>query len=153
LGEEAFALCKQADGLAGAERERILARGLELAEHAVRIRDQDARAHLGVFCNLGKRLQAGGAGVVSVFALGRLHREIDRSLELAPHAGDALAAKGAFLLELPRLLGGDPAEAERLLRAALAADPQNAATRRYLAQALRSRGAEAEARTVLQELS
>jgi hypothetical protein len=152
IAEESLALCKQADELPGVERERQLARALELAERAVSLHAQDARAHLAVFCNLGKHLQA-GRGVAGVFTLGRLRHEIDRSLELAPNDADALAAKGAFLLELPRLLGGDPSEAERLLRAALDANPLNGVTRRYLAEALRSRGADDEARAVLQSLS
>jgi cytochrome c-type biogenesis protein CcmH/NrfG len=36
-------------------------------------------------------------------------------------------------------LGGDPSSAEQLLRRAIALDPQNAAARRYLAQALAGR--------------
>ena len=45
---------------------------------------------------------------------------------------DVLTAKGAVLLALPGLLGGDAREGERWLRRALARDPQHCAARAYL---------------------
>jgi len=145
LAEESLALCKQGDVLTGGERAIRLSRGLELAERAASLDPRDARAHLAIFCNLGKHMQASGAGISSLFSLARLKHEIDRSFELAPDDGDVLAAKGAFLVELPRALGGDPIEGERLLRAALALDPENGDTRHYLAEALHLRGADGAA--------
>jgi tetratricopeptide (TPR) repeat protein len=84
--------------------------------------------------------------VKSAVDVRRLRREIDRTLELAPDYSDALVGKGALLLDLPRLLGGDPAEGERLLRAALRVDPDYVDARLKLARALDARGAKAEAR-------
>lgn len=150
LAEESLALCKQGDVLAGGERANRLSRGLELAERAASLDPRDARAHLAIFCNLGKHMQASGAGLTSLLSLARLKREIDRSFELAPNDGDVLAAKGAFLVELPRALGGDAIEGERLLRAALALDPENGDTRHYLAEALHLRGADGEAHALAQ---
>ena len=85
----------------------------------------------------------------------RLRREIDRTLELAPDYADALVGKGELLCELPRVLGGDAAEGERLLRAALRVDPGFIEARLGLVRALAARGerdeARAEARRALAE--
>ncbi len=43
-------------------------------------------------------------------------------MELQPNYIDAIVAKGALLIELPWLLGGDEDEGERLLRRALQLD-------------------------------
>ena len=66
----------------------------------------------------------------------RLRHEIDATIELAPADADALATKGALLLRLPRWFGGDPTEAEALLRRALVSEPDNGTARCYLAKAL-----------------
>src|SRR5262249_4144668 len=81
-------------------------------------------------------------------AIGRLRRELDVVLALAPDDTDALVAKGALLLALPWFLGGDVRQGEELLRTALVKDPANVAARGYLAEALRSRGAGDEARAL-----
>jgi Tfp pilus assembly protein PilF len=71
-----------------------------------------------------------------------------RGVTLAEQAwSDALTAKGSLLLQLPRLLGGDAAEGERLLRAALARDPEMAAAHLELARGLARHGRRTEART------
>jgi len=144
----ALALCCEADQLSGAERQRVLMRGLELAQDAAAADPSDAQAHFAVFCNLGKQVQSRPLGLRELGAIGRLRQELDTALELAPDDGEALTAKGAMLLALPRFLGGDVRRGEELLRTALIKDPTNAAARRYLTEALRSRGADDEARAV-----
>src|SRR5439155_974406 len=106
---QALAVCLAA-AASPEERRANLARGLALAEEAVAADERDAKAHFAVFCNLGNDVKLRGVAVTSLFAVRRLRREIDRTLELAPDYADALVGKGEFLCELPRLLGGDAAE-------------------------------------------
>jgi len=141
---QALAACL-AEAATPAERRANLARGLALAEEAVAADERDAKAHFAVFCNLGNDLKLRGA-LQSLFAVRRLRREIDRTLELAPDYADALVGKGELLIGLPRLLGGDAAEGERLLRAALRVDPDYIDAHLGLARALAARGARDEAR-------
>jgi len=132
----ALTLCQQADLLAGSERQSDLMRGLQLAEEAVAADPCDARAHLAVFCNLGKQVQSDPLGLRQIGLINRLKREIDTAFALAPGDADILAAKGAMLLALPRLLGGDARQGEVLVREALAREPGNVQARRYLIEAL-----------------
>ena len=142
---QALAVCL-ADAATPAERRANLARGLALAEEAVAADERDPKAHFAVFCNLGNDLKLRGVALQSLFAVCRLRREIDRTLELAPDYADALVGKGELLLGLPRLLGGDAAEGERLLRAALRVDPDFVKAHLGLARALAARGVRDEAR-------
>jgi hypothetical protein len=130
--DESLALCSAADRVAPEARLSLLSRGLDLAEAAVALDGQSARAHLAVVCNLGKATRLGGIGFGTFGAVDRLRREIDVTLALAPDDAEALAAKGVLLMKLPHWLGGDHREAELWLRRALAVDPLNATARAYL---------------------
>ncbi|MEO6028871.1 MAG: hypothetical protein ABIR79_18565 [Candidatus Binatia bacterium] len=130
--DDSLALCIAADQLPANERLSVLARGLDLADAALALDDRSARAHFAVVCNLGKATALAGTGFGSLGAVYRLRREIDATLALAPNHAEALAAKGALLVKLPRWLGGDRREAERWLRRALAIDPSNDTARVYL---------------------
>jgi len=142
---EALELCHRADDAPEGERAALLDRALAQAERAIAADDGDALAHFAVFCSLGGKMRRAGASVGALAELRRLRREIDRTLELAPDFADALAGKGALLLDAPRLLGGDPKDAERQLRRALEIDPDYLGPRLDLARALRARGAKDEA--------
>lgn len=145
---EALELCTQADALAGEARTDALACARALAEQTLATDADDARAHFALFCTIGKHMKEAGIGFGQLVALRGLRRELDMTLVLAPGDPDALAAKGALLFSLPRLLGGDVDEGERLLRQALAADPANSDARCYLYRALSARGAADEARAL-----
>jgi tetratricopeptide (TPR) repeat protein len=140
----ALKLCDALDAMADTEREAALERGLATAEAAIAADPRDARGHFAVVCYLGKRMARAGISFRQITDLSRLKRELDRTLALAPGDADALLAKGALLLRLPRLLGGDPDEAEALLRQALVAEPDNTDVRCYLAEAQRAHGAQVE---------
>jgi tetratricopeptide (TPR) repeat protein len=143
--KRALATCEAAGALDGDAADALLARGLREAEAAVTADPEDALAHFAVFCTLGERLRRRGPSLRSLFELRRLQREIDRTLELAPDFPDAMAGKGALLLDAPRVLGGNLAEAETWLRRAVALDPEWVAPRLDLVRALRRRGARDEA--------
>ncbi len=130
--DESLALCADADRAAPNERLAILAHGLDLADAAIALDAHSARAHFAVVCNLGKATGIAGIGFGTFGAVRRLRQEIDLTLALAPNDAEALAAKGALLIKLPRWLGGDRREAELWLRRALAADPTNATAHAYL---------------------
>jgi tetratricopeptide (TPR) repeat protein len=130
----ALAICRGVGTLPLEERAARLDEGLELAERAILDDPTSALAHYAAFCNRGKRLQISGFSLGAFGEVRRLRREIDRALELAPDWADALAGKGAMLVALPRFLGGDAAEGERLLRRALEIDPTNVEARTILQQ-------------------
>jgi tetratricopeptide (TPR) repeat protein len=147
LAREAVALCLRAARASGDEREALLDRGLAVAERAVAASDRDAKAHFAVFCNLGRKLEDEGASLANVARLGRLRAAIDRALALEPAFVDALAAKGAMLVRLPAILGGDDDEGEHLIRRAVELAPDHPPARLELAKALAEKGEEDEALT------
>jgi hypothetical protein len=130
--QDALALCAAADRVSPDTRLPMLARGLDLAEAAVALDDRSAEAHFAIVCNLGKATSLARVGFGTYGAVDRLRQEIDLTLALAPNHAEALAAKGALLIKLPRWLGGDRREAELWLRRALTVDPSNATARAYL---------------------
>jgi hypothetical protein len=133
---EALALCDASTQETDRQvRLALLDRGLAAAESAVREDEADAAAHFAVFCNLGRRLQLRAIGLLTLFDVRRVRREIDRTLELAPGSPGVLTAKGMMLLKLPRLLGGDASEGARLIRRALELAPEFAPARAALAAA------------------
>src|SRR5581483_6535651 len=117
-----------------AEREAHFTKGQTLAE-----------AHFSLFCNMGELMRLDGESVTSVFQLHRLMAELDRAIALKPDYNDALSAKGMLLVRLPRVLGGDPAKGEALLRKVIASDPNAFTSRLALAKVCDGRGDRQEA--------
>jgi tetratricopeptide (TPR) repeat protein len=120
-------------------------RGQALGERAVALDDQSAEAHFSLFCNLGELMRLDGENITSVIGFRRMMGELDRTLELDPQHIDALAAKGTFLLRLPRLLGGDAEKGEKMLRDVVAQDPTAVSSRLTLAKTCEARGDREEA--------
>jgi tetratricopeptide (TPR) repeat protein len=143
---EALALCHRAAGLPAAERADVLAQSLARADAAVAEKPDDALAHFARFCALGEQAKLAGKSISSLTKARAMRQAVDRAIELEPDFQDALFGKGSLLLGLPRLLGGDAAEGERLVRRALAIDPDYVSARIALAEALEARGARDEAR-------
>ena len=143
----ALARCEKADDVPAAAKAGELKQSLAQAERAVAADDDDAVAHFAVFCAVGKQTQMAGISTKVLGNVRRMRREVDRALQIDPDYTAALAGKGAFLIELPRVFGGDAKEGERLLRRALEIDPDYVRPRLDLARALAARGANSDART------
>jgi len=126
-------------------RKEHFERGEALATQAVALDDHNASAHFGIVCNLGELLRLDGEKITSVFELRRLMSEVDRTLQLDPNHTDAMATKGNLLVRLPRMLGGNPAEGERLLREVVQRDDGAVTSRITLAKTCEARGDRAEA--------
>ena len=121
-------------------------KGQALAEQAVAVNDRSADAHFALFCNLGELMRIDGElTLTSVMGFRRMTNELDRTLELAPDHLDALSAKGAFLLRLPSLLGGDREKGEKLLQYVLLKSPQSVNARLSLAKSYCADGRHREA--------
>lgn len=151
-GQSAEALAKQAiaDCMAGqkakdrASKVALFTRGQELAEKAIKLDDDLVDAHYGRFCNLGESLRVDGEKITSVFKLKDLMNELDKTLALDPNHVEALATKGALLVQLPRLLGGDVPKGEQMLRKVVRLDDNAVNSRIVLAKACKWRGETAE---------
>ncbi|MEW6270486.1 MAG: tetratricopeptide repeat protein [Thermodesulfobacteriota bacterium] len=144
--QEALALCHRAQSAPPDERDELLRESLERADAAVAADDGDALAHFARFCALGEQARRSGASLSSLVKLWSIRDAVDRTLELAPDFPDALLGKGALLSSVPRLLGGDPKEGERLVRRALDMEPDYVGARLFLAEALLEDGRDAEAK-------
>jgi tetratricopeptide (TPR) repeat protein len=147
VAREALALCNRVQELEDEDVADDLARTLTLADQAIAADDRDALAHFARFCALGEQARRTGASLSSLVKLWAIRDAVDRTLELAPEFPDALLGKGALLSSLPRLLGGDPEEGERLVRRALAIDPDYVGARLFLAETLATRGQRDAARS------
>jgi tetratricopeptide (TPR) repeat protein len=110
------------------------------AEAALERNPNSAGANFVYFAARGRILLADGLtkNLIELRELDRKH--LDRAIELDPRYFNAIAAKGGVLLDLPRLLGGDPAEGLRLLRRANQLNPGGPGTRVSLAKALARNG-------------
>ncbi len=154
LAAEAMPLAQEADRtLRAAELREMDATAVEFyelaAQQALAALERDPRsadAHFVYFAAKGRILLADGL-TRNLVELRRLDRDhLDRALELNPRHAGALAAKGGVLVDLPRLLGGDPETGLELLRRANALNPGGIGTRVSLAKALAGRGQTDEAR-------
>lgn len=145
LATESIAACKA--GQAATDRATKVAsftRGEQLADQAIALDDNLVDAHYGRFCNLGESLRVDGEKITSVFKLKDLMRELDKTLALDPNHVEALATKGALLVQLPRLLGGDVPKGEQMLRKVVRLDDNAVNSRIVLAKACKWKGDNAE---------
>jgi tetratricopeptide (TPR) repeat protein len=122
----------------------LFTRGQETAERAIALDDQLVDAHYGRFCNLGESLRVDGEKITSVFKLRDLMNELDKTLALDPNHVEALATKGALLVQLPRMFGGDVPKGEQMLKKVVRLDDNAVTSRIVLAKACMWRGDTAE---------
>lgn len=120
-------------------------RGRALAEKAVALDERSADAHFALFCSIGERMRANGEVLFSVFEYGRMMEALDQTLLLNPRHVDALSSKGTILIEVPRLLGGDPEQGEAILRQVIKLSPDSINARMVVARSCADRGEHQEA--------
>lgn len=129
-------------------------RGRQAGERAVELAPKSAAAHFWYAINTARWGQANGV-VRSLFLLPTVRRELETVLELDPRFTAAYIVAGNVDYEVPALLGGDLARAEKMFRKALAQDARFTAARVGLARTLAKQGklavARREARAVLAE--
>src|SRR5262245_1586349 len=122
------------------ERKAHFERGEALATKAVALDDKSAPAHFAIVCNLGELLRVDGEKLTSLLLLRRLMAEVDRTLQLDPNHVDAMATKGTLLMRLPRVLGGNTEEGQRLLREVVKRDDNAVTSRITLAKSCAETG-------------
>jgi len=113
--------------------------GLQWAERAVAVDDNNADAHYARFDNKGRTMLLEGA-VTNPLNLLAVNRDLDRTLELNPNHADALAARGGMYRQLPWVLGGSLEKAADYLNRAVALDADACGSRIELAQTYRDMG-------------
>ncbi len=119
-----------------AKKIKRLEEGIVIAEAAVAADDEDARAHLALFCNVGRKLDLAGLSWRVFGEVRRMQAEIDRAQELAPDDPDILVAKGELLRRVPGPLGGNKELGRALLVRAVELRPDHLPARLFLARAL-----------------
>jgi tetratricopeptide (TPR) repeat protein len=110
-------------------------RGRQLGERAVELAPRDEEAHLWYAINTGRWGQTNGV-LQSLFLLGTVKKEIEIILELNPRSVRGRALAGNVLMEVPRLVGGDRAAAEKQFRRGIDVDPHFTGLRVDLARLL-----------------
>jgi len=146
LAKRSLAACDSGrNATARDERLAHFTEGEQLARQALAANDADAQAHFALFCNMGEAMRIDGESVQALVGLGKLMRELDRTLELDPNHLDAMSAKGTLLVRLPRVFGGDVPTGEKLLRRVAEEDPNAYNSRINLARVCADRGETDEA--------
>jgi hypothetical protein len=130
--------CNETDRLYTGRQQKLdyIEKVVEMGDAAVAADERDARAHLALFCALGKQVELAGISWRALARVQRVKAEIDRAVQLAPRDPDILVAKGELLRRLPGPLGGDRSEGIALFRRALVIKPNHVAGRIYLARAM-----------------
>ncbi len=135
-------------------RLRAYEEGARMAEKALTIQDDDARAHYLYAGNLGNAASLKGV-MASALTVRTLKTHVRRALELEPDYAPALHMMGMLLEELPALFGGDSKEALRYLQRAIEVDPTYTHARLNLAKVYlkneNARAAKKELEAILEE--
>lgn len=141
LSTQALAECNK--GRIAKERDVRLAhfqKAQALAEKALKLNNRYPDAHYALFCSLGEQLRIDGENLTSIVGFREMMAALDRTLELKPDHLNAISSKGAFLVRLPRMLGGDVERGEKMLRLVIKKEPTAINARLNLAKVLADRG-------------
>lgn len=140
LATDAIAHMKRGeDETAPQAKRQAYEEGLALAKRALAIDENNADAHFALFATEGRIMLLEGVTPNPVSLL-KVHRELDRCLEINPNHSDALAAKGGLYRQLPWVLGGDLDKAEACLKRSIEIDPNAVGARIELARTYRDKG-------------
>jgi len=141
LSAQALAECNK--GRSATERDVRFAhfkKAQSLAEQALELNDKYPDAHYALFCSLGEQLRIDGENLSSIVGFREMMAALDRTLELKPDHLNAISSKGAFLVRLPSILGGDVERGEKMLRLVIKKEPTSINARLNLAKVLADRG-------------
>jgi hypothetical protein len=130
------------------EKLRAYDQGRQAARRATELAPRSVLAHFWLATNTGRWGQTNGI-VRSLFLLRTVKEELDIVLALDPAFPPAYSLAGHVYVEVPPLLGGDLARAERMFRTGLALAPAFTGMRVGLAKTLVKQGRLAEARQEL----
>lgn len=129
LAEQALDSLRRGEDATDREQKMALyQQGLELANRAVALDDENADAHFAVFGNKGRLLLLEGV-VANPVSLLQVNGDLERALALNPNHADALAAKGGLYRQLPWALGGSLTLAESYLTKAISLNPEAVSAR------------------------
>ena len=123
-------------------------RGREVGKRAVELAPRNPEAHVWYGINTGRWGLTKGV-MRSLFLLATIRTEIETILELNPRSVRGRALAGNVLMEVPRFVGGDRAQAEKQFRRGLEVDPHFTTIRVDLARLLIAAGRYDEAREEL----
>lgn len=132
-------------------RKRVLEAGIDAGRTAATLAPNAPDGHFWMAANMGALAEAFGLRQ-GIRYRGAIRDALERARTLQPAYldGSPDRALGRWYFKVPRLFGGDLAQSEEHLRAALAYNPQSVLTLLFLGETLAERSRTAEARAVLQ---
>lgn len=134
-----------------AERSGHYEGGMEVARLAIAAEPNRPEGHYWLGVNMGALADLGTLAGLKYHT--PVREELETTVRLDPgfDGGSALTVLGDWYLRVPGILGGSKARAEELLRRALSFDPNNVATRYFLAETLLATNRKPEALAELQK--
>ena len=134
------------------ERDNAFREGVEMGEAASKLQPLKPDGHFWFGANMGGRAKA--SSLSGLADAEDIRREMQTVIKLDEkyQSGSAYMVLGQVDLELPRMMGGDPAEAVKNLEKGLQFGPDNALLRFHLAEAYLATGRKDEARKQIDTL-
>ena len=108
-------------------------KGRRYGERAMKANPEGKEGHFWYMSNLGSFVQIKGK-IASLLNLGKIKKEMNRTLEIDPDYPPALVARAQLLTQVPGIFGRDEEEAMRLYRHAVEVDPTYYIAYYYMAE-------------------